>query len=175
MLNDDDLEARCAACEAVLWVDAERGVPLVLPLLGDPDEVVRWWACECLWRFGDDRAVAPLVVALRSDGDAQVRGSAAGALGRLGGPAVIPALLAAMASDHEEDIHGHTPSRCAAMALDDILGTEETRIRVGTVNRSPDRPPDFDRLRRLAEDRYRQWSGGPAEPVDAADPPAAGR
>ena len=67
-----------------------------------------------------------------------------------------------MASDHEEDVHGHTPSRCAAMALDDILGTEETRIRLGAVARMPDKPPDFDRLRRLAEDRYRQWSGGRA-------------
>lgn len=150
LLNDDDLEVRCAAYEAVLWVDPERGVPLVLPLLGDPGEVVRWCVCGCLGQFGDDRAVAPLVAVLRSDGDAQVRGTAALALGRLGGPAVIAVLLAAMANDHEEDIHGHTPSSCAATALDEILGTKLT-----------DKRPDLDRLLGLAEDRYCQWSDGP--------------
>ena len=148
LLTDDDPEVRCTACEAVLLVNAGRGVPLALPLLRDPDDNVRFGACEGLWQYGDDRAVAPLVAALQSDDDPQVRGSAATGLGRLGGPAVIPALLAAMADDHEEDDQGHTPSWCAAMALDDILGTEETRIRVGNVNRLPDKKPDLDKLRR---------------------------
>jgi HEAT repeats len=162
LLTDDDLEVRCTACEAVLLVDAGSGVPLVLPLLRDPNEVVRLSACEGLWQYGDDRAVAPLVAALQSDDDPQVRGSAAMGLGRLGGPAVIPALLAAMVDDHEEDIQGHTPSWCAAMALDEILGTEETRVRVGNVNRLPDKEPDLDKLRLLAEERFRQWSARPA-------------
>jgi HEAT repeat protein len=160
MLIDQDPDARCTACETVLLVDADRGVPLVLPLLRDPHQVVRVCACDCLGQFGDHRAVAPLVAVLQSDADPQARGSAALWLGRLGGPAVIPALLAAMANDHEADILGHTSSHCAAMALDEILGTEETRIRVGTVNRLPGKRPDLDRLRRLAEERYQRWSSG---------------
>jgi HEAT repeat protein len=162
MLVDADPDARSVACEAVLLVDAERGVPLVLPLLRDPDDGVRWWACDCLWQHGDDRAVAPLIAIQQTNGDAQVRGAAARGLGRLGSPAVIPALLAAMAADREEDIHGDSPSRCAAMAIDDILCAEETLARIGDGNRLPDKEPDFDELRRLAEKRYWQWSGGPA-------------
>ncbi len=161
LLDDHDPDVRGTACEAALLVDAGRGVPLVLPLLRDPDDVVRWCTCEALVGHGDHRATAPLVAVLQSDADPQVRGAAAMALGRFGGPAVIPALLAALADDHEVDILGHTPSHCAAMALDEILGTEETRIRMGNVNRLPDRPPDLDRLRRLAEERFREWSTRP--------------
>jgi HEAT repeat protein len=162
MLKDEDPEARCTASKAILLVDAERGIPLVLPLLGDPDECVRVRACDLLGLLGDARVVDPLVAVLQSDEDPQVRGYAALGLGRLGGPVVIPALLATMADDHEADILGHTPSRSAAMALDDILGTEETRIRVGRFSKLPSRPPDLDRLRRLAEERYRPWSSGQA-------------
>jgi hypothetical protein len=170
MLTDLNVEARCTGCEAVLALDARRGLELVLPLLQDPDVAVRWYTCECLREFGDDRAVAPLLATLQTDEDAQVRGTAAGALGRLGGPAVIPALLAAMATDHELDIHGHSASHCAAMALDDILGTNETRIRVSqtTCKMRPGRP-DLERLRRLAEERYQQWSSGQLNPSVEAD------
>jgi HEAT repeat protein len=160
MLIDVDPERRSNACEAVLLVDAQRGVPLVLPLLRDPDEGVRWWACDCLRQHGDERAAAPLIGVLQSDDDAEVRGAAARALGRLGGPAVIPALLAALAADHEEDIHGHSPAWSAALALDEILGTEETRVRISDLNPSPHNQPVLDQLRRLAERRYWQWSGG---------------
>jgi HEAT repeat protein len=158
MLTDPDVEARCTACEALLWVDTQRAVELVLPLLKDPEETVRWYACGCLSDCGDQRAVAPLIAVLQGDEDAQVRGTAAYALGRLGSPAAIPALLAAMTSDHEVDMHGHSPSSCAATALDDILGTNETRIRVSeSLCRMRKGAPDLDRLRRLAEERYQQW------------------
>jgi HEAT repeat protein len=165
MLADPDAEARCKGCEAVLRLDARRGVELVLPLLRDADVTVRWFACGCLWELGDDRAVAPLLAILQTDEDAQVRGVAARALGRLGGPAVIPALLATMASDHEQDLHGHSPSGCAATALDDILDTEETRIRVSaTLCKMRPGEPDLGRLRRLAEALYQQWSHARDEP-----------
>src|SRR5262249_39305999 len=47
-----DEESRCQACEAILRIDAERGLELVLPLLRDPDLGVRWFACECLAGLG---------------------------------------------------------------------------------------------------------------------------
>jgi HEAT repeat protein len=162
MLADTDPEARSKACEAVLLVAPERGVPLVLPLLRDPDDGVRWWACDCLWQHGDDRAVDPVLAVLQTDDDPQVRGVAARGLGQLGGPAVIPALLAAMAADHEEDIHGDSPGRCAAMALDEILHAGKARAPISDVNRSAEKEPDLDELRRLAEKRYMQWSGATA-------------
>jgi HEAT repeat protein len=156
MLMGDE-ESRCKACEAILLVDAERGLELVLPLLRDPDLGVRWFACKCVAGLGGARAVPALRTVLQSDEDAQVRGTAVRGLGWQGGPEVIPMLLEVMASDHEIDIHGHSPSHCAAMALDDILGTDETCLHLGKVCRMLDRQPDLDRLRRLAEERYQQW------------------
>ncbi len=128
MLDDAAPEIRCTAIGALKLFNDRRGLELVLPLLQDLDVTVRLSACECLWKFGDDRAVAPLLAVLETDADAMVRGMAATAMRSLGSPAVIPALLATMASDHELDMHGHSPSHCAATALDDILGTNETRI-----------------------------------------------
>lgn len=156
MLTGDE-RSRCQACEAILRIDAERGLELVLPLLRDPDLGVRWFACECVAGLGGPRAVPTLRTVLQSDEDAQVRGTAARGLGWLGGPEVIPILLDVMASDHEIDMHGHPPSHCAAMALDDILGTDETCLHLGNVCRMLDRDPDLDRLRHLAEERYQQW------------------
>ncbi len=162
-LTGDDLETRCQACEAILLVDSEHGTERVLPLLSDPDDRVRWYACWCLCGRGDERATTPLMAVLKSDQDPNVRGLAAMALGRIGGPAVIPAFLSTMASDHEVNENGHTPSHCAAMALDDILGTEETRIKVSeSVCKMREGEPDLDRLRRLAEQRYQQWLGAQA-------------
>jgi hypothetical protein len=75
-----------------------------------------------------------------------------------------------MASDRELDLHGHSPSSCAAAALDDILGTNETRIRVSpTLCKMRPGRPDLDRLRRLAEERYQQWASECAEHGAAAD------
>jgi hypothetical protein len=57
-------------------------------------------------------------------------------------------LLAVLGTDNEYDIHGHSPVSCAATALDDILGTHETRIRVDEgLYRMASRGPDLDRLR----------------------------
>lgn len=162
MLTDPDLEVRCTACEALLWVDARRAVELVLPLLDDPDKTVRWHTCGCLHDFGDERALNPLIRVLQKDPDAQVRNTAACALGGIGSPAAIPALLTAMESDHELDVHGHSASSCAATALDDILGTNETRIRVSeSLCRMRVGKPDLGRLRQLAEALYQQWLAEP--------------
>lgn len=149
---------RCTACEAVLRIDAHRAIELVLPLLDDPDITVRWNACGCLHEFGDQRVINPLVRVLQSDPDAQVRGTAAYALGGIGSPAAIPALLAAMEFDHELDMHGHSASSTPATALDDILGTNETRIKVSeTHRRMRAGESDLNRLNRLAQERYQEW------------------
>src|SRR5262249_26693131 len=141
-----------------------------LPLLDDPDVAVRWNACGCLHDFGDERAIVPLIRVLQGDPDAQVRGSAAYALGGISSPAAIPALLAAMESDHELDMHGHSASSCAVGALDDILGTNETRIRLSKgLYKMRERPPDLERLKRIARETYRDWSKRQAEQGAGAD------
>jgi HEAT repeat protein len=162
-LGAADLQARCDAITALFFLDARRAVEPVVAMLADPDSTVRWHACGCLHDFGDERAVPALCEVLRRDSDPQVRGTAACALGGIGSPAAIPGLLAALGSDNEYDIHGHSPSGCAATALDDILGTHETRIHVGGgLCRMAERAPNLDRLRRLAEELFQQWSDGHA-------------
>lgn len=152
-----ELESRCKACKAILLVEPEQGLELVLPLLRDTDSCVRWYACTNIAQYGGARTARVLREILQSDDDAQVRGTAAAGLGKHGGPEDIPLLLQVMAQDHEKDTHGHSPSHCAAMALDDILGTDETCLHLGTVCRMLDRSPDLDRLRHLAEERYQRW------------------
>jgi HEAT repeat protein len=156
MLTGDE-ESRCMASDAMLRVDANRGLKLVLPLLRDSHEGVRSFICDCVAKHGGARAIPALLTVLKSDEDPQLRGIAASGLGWQGGPEVIPALLDVMARDHEIDILGYTPSHCASMALDDILGTDETCLHIGSVCRMLDRKPDLDKLRLLAEERYQKW------------------
>lgn len=157
-------EERCAACEAVLRIDAPRAIELVLPLLDDPEAVVRWQACGCLHDFGDERTIGPLIRVLQSDPDAMIRGTAAYALGGIGSPAAIPALLAALESDHEFDELGHSASSCAATAVDDILNTNETRIRLSEgLCKMQQRPPDLERLKQRAHEMYEHWATSQAE------------
>jgi HEAT repeat protein len=167
-LRAADPEARCDAITALVFLDARRAVEPIVAMLGDPDTTVRWHACGCLHDCGDERAIPALCEALQRDPDPQVRGTAAYALGGIGSPAGVPSLLAALGSDNEYDVHGHSPSSCAATALDDILGTHETRLRLdGSLCRMAEREPDLDRLRRLAEELFQQWSGSRAEPAAA--------
>jgi HEAT repeat protein len=158
-LKGEDSDTRCDAITALVFLDGHRAVEPVVAMLADPDTTVRWHACGCLHDFGDERAVPALCDVLRRDSDPQVRGTAAYALGGIGSPAAIPSLLAALGSDNEYDIHGHSPSSCAATALDDILGTHETRIKLGGgLCRMAEWPPDLDRLRRLAQALFQRWS-----------------
>jgi HEAT repeat protein len=154
-------EARCDAITALVFLDAYWALEPVVSMLDDPDTTVRWHASGCLHDFGDERAVAPLCEVLRRDPDPQVRGTAAYALGGIGSPAAIPTLLAALGSDNECDMHGHSASSGAATALDDILGTHETRIHLGGgLCKMAAHPPDLDRLRRLAQELFDNWSAG---------------
>jgi HEAT repeat protein len=158
-LKAADPEARCDAIIALVFLDAYRAVEPVVSMLDDPDTTVRWHASGCLHDFGDERAVAALCEVLRRDPDPQVRGTAAYALGGIGSPAAIPSLIAALGTDTECDMHGHSASSGAATALDDILGTNETRLDLGGgLRKMAGYPPDLDRLRRLAQELFDQWS-----------------
>jgi HEAT repeat protein len=160
-LSDLDLDVRCAAIEALGLVDARHAVELLVPLLSDQEEVVRICACEALSTPEAAAATESLIVVLRDDTDPQVRNYAARALGHIGRRAAIPALLRAMDTDQEPDMHGHTPSHCAAAALDDMLGTNCTRIRLpsGTCTMRPG-PDDIDGLRNQAMQAYEEWASG---------------
>jgi HEAT repeat protein len=74
-LNNPAPDVRCSACEALLWIDARRGLELVLPLLNVPDKEVRWYFCLCLSGCRDERAVDPLIQLSEKDtgGNGRVR------------------------------------------------------------------------------------------------------
>src|SRR5947209_6997885 len=84
LLEDAEVEVRCDAAEALMWIDPRQGTEAVFPLLSDSDATVRWFACGLLYDFGDERATPRLVEVLRNDPDGDVRLIAAHALGKLG-------------------------------------------------------------------------------------------
>ena len=128
----------------------------ILPLLDDPEVVVRWNTCGLLHDVGDYRAVVPLVEKMKTDPDAQVRGTAAYALGGIGEASAIPALIESLEKDHEYDQLGHSPSSCASTALDDIIGAHETRIKVSNgLCTLPTTAPDLESLKTQAMEFFR--------------------
>jgi HEAT repeat protein len=122
MLHDPDVEVRCQASRAILLIDAKEGMELLLPLLDDPDDAMRWDICGLMHDFGDERAVEGLIERMKNDPDPQIRGTAAYALGGIGSPRAIPALTETLNNDHEVDQLGYTPSFCAKGAIDEIQG-----------------------------------------------------
>ena len=158
-LRDPDGQVRCVAAD--LFLELGGGLPAVRPLLDDPEDWVRWHAIGLLARYGDDSAVEPLIAKLRSDPDPGVRVQAAYALGHIGSPAAIPDLLNALDHDREPDSLGHSPSSVSATALDNILGTSQTRIKHdgGFCSLAP-WPPDYDALRSQAWELHGKWQTG---------------
>lgn len=163
-LHDADGEIRCEAAELMLRMEGQHGLSYVLPLFNDPLDWVRWNVLGSIPRYGDGSVVPALIEKLRADTDPSVRGQAAFALGHLGSPEAIPALIAALETDKEVDPLGHSPSSISATALDDILGTNETRISMddGFCKLSP-WTPDYDRLKRRALALYTQWKTEPEQ------------
>jgi HEAT repeat protein len=130
LLSDADCDMRCYAALAVFHVAPQEGLSLLLSLLDDAEVVVRWHTCGLLHDIADKRAVEPLIHIMKTDPDPQVRNTAAYALGGVGDPWAIPALIETLDKDHEVDDLGHCASSSAATALDDILQTNHTRIKL---------------------------------------------
>ncbi|MCA9067519.1 MAG: HEAT repeat domain-containing protein [Planctomycetaceae bacterium] len=158
-LKDPDPEFRCLGCSAICHIDPKLGIDLLLPMLDDPEALVRWHTCGLLHNFGDQRSVSPLMHILKTDPDPQVRNTAAYALGGIGDAIAIPALVEALDNDHELDELGYSTSSNAASALDDILGTNYTRTKLfENYCTLPTEPPDFELLKAEAMKYYLQQS-----------------
>lgn len=155
-LKDPDSEFRCLVSEAIFRIDPLAGVALLLPLLDDPEWVVRVEICGLLHDIGDKRTVQPLIQIMKTDPDPMVRNTAAYALGGVGDPVAIPALIEVLANDHECDELGHSASGCAATALDNILQTNHTRIKFadGLCTMQPQQL-DLELLKAEAMELYR--------------------
>jgi len=119
-LNSPFLLVRMQASRAILSVDTEKGIELILPFINDSDPEFRYDICGLMHDFGNSRVITALIDLMQSDTDPQIRGTAAFALGGIGDSQAIPALTKTMKSDHESDMHGHSPSSCAKLAIDEI-------------------------------------------------------
>lgn len=122
VLHHSDPKNRCRAMELLLLIDASETLELVLPLLNDPIDFVRYnlllTLCDTSSR--DRRLVDPLIHALAQDANADVRSMAAFLLGAIGDEKAIPALQLAISQDFSIDYEGETVSRLAAKALDSL-------------------------------------------------------
>ena len=98
---------------------------------------------------------------MQTDPDPTVRNTAAYALGGIGDPSAIPALIKTLDEDHEFDELGYSASWCAATALDDIIKTNHTRIKLSdnlcTMTRTK---PDLVLLKAQALEFYRKQQSG---------------
>jgi HEAT repeat protein len=81
-LEDDNVEVRARAAEALGTLADPRVVEPLIEALAGPSELVRERAAKALGAVGDARAVEPLIKALQ-DRDRYVKAAAAGALKRL--------------------------------------------------------------------------------------------
>ncbi len=121
-INDSnaDINVRCQSSRALLNLDKNKGIELLLPFFNDSDYIVRWDICGLMHEFGDERVIESLIDRMKNDPDPQIRGTAAYALGGIGNPKVIPSLLVTLNNDHEFDQLGYSPSFCAEQAIDEI-------------------------------------------------------
>jgi HEAT repeat protein len=155
-LSDPDGEYRCLVSEAIFHIDPQAGVALLLPLLDDPEWGVRVQICGLMHDIGDKRTVQPLIQIMKTDPDPMVRNTAAYALGGIGDPIPIPALIETLDNDHEYDELGYSASSTAATALDNILRTNHTRIKIsGTLCTMQPEPLDLELLKAEAMELYR--------------------
>jgi HEAT repeat protein len=156
MLGAPDPELRCQAALAIFYVAPIDGLDLLLGLFDDVESVVRWHTCGLLHDIGDQRAIEPLIYLMKTDPDRQVRNTAAYALGGIGDARAIPALIETMDNDHEFDELGHSASSCAATALDDIMKSNYTRVKLsGDLCTMSRKTPDLAVLKSLAMELFR--------------------
>ncbi|HYH63421.1 MAG TPA: HEAT repeat domain-containing protein [Urbifossiella sp.] len=161
LLTDPDAIARHLASDLTLALGGVRALPRVVPLFDDPEPWVRQAVIESMAGYGDESVVDALLRKLRTDADPGVRGEAAYALGHVGSPGAIPGLIHALDHDKEFNDLGHSPSSISATALDNLLGTHQTRIHHGDglCSMAPWKA-DHDLLKRVARELYERWQAG---------------
>lgn len=122
--------------ELLIWVRRNDATSFILTLLADTNEEVRGGIARALGHLNDDQYIEPLIRIVRTDASPFVRGCAATGLGGQDPISAIPVLLELLDNDHEMDGTGHTPSGCAATALDEMMETEWVQKNLGNTLRS---------------------------------------
>lgn len=105
-LSDASPIVRATAAKAVLSLDPNESVSVLLPLLKDKDEFVRREAAYALGRTRSRSATAPLIERLLTDKEDGVRAAAAVALGHIADEAAVVSLAHTLAPDLAERENG---------------------------------------------------------------------
>ena len=101
-LSDVSPIVRATAAKAILSLDANESVSVLLPLLKDKDEFVRREAAYALGRTRSRSATAALSERLLTDKEDGVRAAAAVALGNIGDEAAVVTLANTLAPEFSE-------------------------------------------------------------------------
>ncbi len=117
------------AGELLIWVRRENAAPFILKLLNDENEFVRGETARTLSQMRCDSCLQRLIELATTDCSPFVRGCAVSGLGGQNPIKSIPVLIEILDNDHEACETGHTPSGCAATALDEMMETEWTQRR----------------------------------------------
>lgn len=117
------------AGELLIWTYREKAAAFILKLLDDQNEYVRGETAKQLALLRCDQCLAQLISLATDDASAFVRGCAARGLGGQDQASAIPVLIDILDHDLEECANGHSPSSCAATALDEMMETEWTQKR----------------------------------------------
>ena len=126
-LSDASPIVRATAAKAVLSLDPNESVSVLLPLLKDKDEFVRREAAYALGRTRSRSATAALSERLLTDKEDGVRAAAAVALGNIADEAAVVSLASALAPELAERGNGRRKReqnvfvlRAAAVSLGEI-------------------------------------------------------
>lgn len=128
------------AGQLLIWAYRENAASLILKLFDDGSEFVRGETARVFSQLRCDSCLEKLLELATEDCSPFVRGCAASGLGGQDPLLAIPVLIKILDNDHEPCGTGHTPSGCAATALDEMLETEWTQKRLedGLRSLNPD-------------------------------------
>lgn len=127
LLQDADPEKRRQGIEALMNIDPENNLNLIVPMLDDIDSEVRYLAMYYIKRrkelLQDKRIISLVIKSLFEDRSPAVRIEAAEALGECKTSEAKSALQWARDHDFESDDQGYSVSYVAGIALENLTGT----------------------------------------------------
>ena len=120
MLHNASDEDRCDAAWVLLDLNSQAYLDILLQLLKDSSETVRWFLCGALRNVNDDRCIAPLLDIILYDPSAGVRYLACETIMVIGDYRAIPTLTIVSENDNGQDYEGRTVKEMALWAIDEI-------------------------------------------------------
>lgn len=120
LLNDPFSEIRCSAALAIMDLLQQKGIPFLLPLLRDKNDIVRWAITGMLYDWGDSILLPFFEKMAVTDHAPDVRVIAISAIGKYGNGSSIPLLQTIEQMDKGETFMGHTVQYTAKESIEEI-------------------------------------------------------